>query len=241
MMSIQLAKRKSQFAHFLNHKISELKYRLLQVLEVCDESEQRFKNQQKKLKGEGKELNYRFTAFASLVQTFKDILPVITDQKVSWASLNNVKHIDFMRKSRNAITHDGNPIINMWADGKYYIACAFARLNNSGNLELIKAPPEDIATICIEFTFDLAARIRQMIEPLVEVKEFAFPMYDIEFFGEAILHPAIPKFARKLFQDNAKQSNQTSINNPLIEVCEVLDSLIKACNDRMTFGSHSNA
>jgi hypothetical protein len=231
-MNISVIERRSQFSHFLNHKIGELKHRLAQVLEICTESQQRFNTKQEPREGESRELNYRFAAFSSLVQTLKDILPVLTDQAISWSSLKHVRHMEFIKQSRNAITHDGNPVINMWADGCYYVACDFVRLDQHGKPELVKAPTKDVATICLEFTLDFTSEIRRVTKPLIGLQGLASPLYGSEFFDQAILHPAVPEFARELYRNTTKQA-ESSDSCPLNETCEVLDSLIATCNAQL--------
>ena len=85
-----------KFAHYLNHTVGELEYRLSHVNETCKISEARFLAQQEQIKGDGAVINYHFSAFSSLVQTFKDILPIVSGNKVPWSALSKVRHIDFM-------------------------------------------------------------------------------------------------------------------------------------------------
>ncbi|MFP3527758.1 hypothetical protein SB912_35220, partial [Pantoea sp. SIMBA_072] len=72
---MQQASRRLQFAHFLAHKVQEIRFRFLEVNDACEESRRRFLAQQPQADGDGKLINYRFAAFSSLVQTIKDILP----------------------------------------------------------------------------------------------------------------------------------------------------------------------
>lgn len=238
-MSISVIGRRSHFSHFLNHKIGELKHRLAQVLEICTESQQRFNTKQEPREGESRELNYRFAAFSSLVQTLKDILPVLADEAISWSSLKHVRHMEFIKQSRNAITHDGNPVINMWADGCYYIACDFVRLNQYNKPELVKAPIEDVATLCLEFTLDFTSEIGRVIKPLIGLPGLVSPLYGSEFFDQAILHPAVPEFARELYRNATKQSAPSG-PDPLNEACESLDSLIAFCNTQLEADLRNN-
>src|SRR5690348_17328065 len=114
--------RRHQFGHFLLYKIQEVRFRLSELLELCSQSRRRFAVNDPDAAGSGRVLNYHFGAFSSLVQTIKDILPVVACRAISWSDLSAIRHAEFMHSVRNAITHDGNPVINMWIEGRYYVA-----------------------------------------------------------------------------------------------------------------------
>tara|TARA_B100000614_G_scaffold171331_1_gene152511 strand:+ start:382 stop:1095 length:714 start_codon:yes stop_codon:yes gene_type:complete len=225
-VSIAPKDRKSQFAHFLKNSINEFEYRLSQVLEVCTDALRLFEIEKESTAGHGRELNYRFAAFSSLVQTMKDILPVLTGDPVRWSSLNDVRHIDFIKKSRNAITHDGKPIINMWVEGRFYVACDFVRIDGRDNIEIVEVPKEDVATICLEFTLDLSSILLRIIKPFKNNCEYIGPMYTAEFFNKAFEHQAIPEFAKKMNKDSPIKNSQLTDAMPLDDVCQKLKLLI---------------
>ncbi|MEE9309579.1 MAG: hypothetical protein V3U64_01020 [Cocleimonas sp.] len=192
-------KRQNQFIHYLEHTIREFEFRLTEVIDLCDESLKCFNTSSPKTKDNtGSKINYAFSAFVGLLQTLKDVLPIVLDENVIWSDLDSVRHLQFMKQCRNSITHDGMPIINLWAEGKFYIACDFYRVNNQGKTELVYAPEQDIATICKEFSIDFISLIKGLIDNRLSLLNSCTPLYDKHFTGLAMNHPAIPDFARKL-------------------------------------------
>jgi hypothetical protein len=223
-MKIERNDRRTQFAHFLTYKLGELEHWLREVIEICDKSQQLFLGGSKDASGGARQLNYRFAAFASLTQTFKDVLSVVSDTKISWRELDSVRHMFFLQQIRNAITHDGNPVINMWADGRFYIAVDFVRLDNRMQPARIAVPTTDIGTLSLEFTVDLCRHIKATIEPFTGSEWFAEPLYGAEFYLEAVNHPAVPNFARDLIPKDQIWPEFAG-PNPLLAAIEKLDEL----------------
>ncbi|MDH0448062.1 hypothetical protein [Shewanella sp. GD04112] len=188
--------RQNQFLHYLGNTLSELEYRLNEILNLCDRSIEQYQNGNSETKGQ--ELNFAFSAFSGQLQTIKDVLPVISGEQISWSMLGTVRHAKFIKGCRNAITHDGQQVINMWVKGKYYVACDFHRITSKG-VELIFAPSEDIATICTEFTLGLLDLVKQCLDGLVYDLSESQSLYDVRFYDAAIRHPAI---------SNSSSSNQ---------------------------------
>ncbi|MCU5787850.1 hypothetical protein B27N_02853 [Alcanivorax marinus] len=174
-------------------------------------------------------MNFHFSAFSSLVQTIKDILPVVAEQEITWSGLSNVRHIQFMHAVRNAITHDGNPVINLWADGRYYVACDFLRLDQHQRPIQVQAPIEDIETLVTQFTMDLCKHLHSAVSPLLGSQALAGPLYGSDFFDSAINHPAIPKFAQRLYAKTDRLALDRGNGNPVAEVLSELDALISFC------------
>jgi hypothetical protein len=200
-MSITTSSKQSQFAHFMLHKVRETRFRMTELLDVCESSRQNFILKKPTSDGEGARVNYHFAALSSLIQTLKDVLPVMSGEAVTWSSLSAVRHIVFMRAVRNAITHDGNPVINLWVDGRFYVACDFLRIDQHGAKVLVTAPADDLAKVSLEFAIDLSDQLRTHIEPLIGRAALTAPMYGVEFFAKASQHPAIPAFAEPLLSE----------------------------------------
>lgn len=219
-----------QFSYFLLHKMHETRFRLSEILNVCQTSRRRFAEKQPPDNDDCRMLNFHFSAFSSLVQTIKDILPTVAGQKVSWTALSNVRHMQFMHAVRNAITHDGNPVINLWVDGRYYIACDFLRLDQNQNPVLVQAPTEDIETLVTQLIMDLCTLLRSLASPLLGSQELTGPLYGEEFFDNAINHPAIPKFAKRLYAEADRSSLGERNGDPVAELLNELDDLICLCH-----------
>jgi hypothetical protein len=226
---VQQASRRLQSAHFLAHTVQEIRFRFLEVSDICQESRRRFAAQQPQVKGCGKLVNYRFAAFSSLVQTIKDILPVILERSVSWSSLSHIRHLQFIKSIRNAVAHDGNPVINLWVEGRYYVACDFVRLGPNQQPVAVKAPAEDVHTIVSEFTEDLCSYLRDVFSHYVGNQSLIGPLYGQEFFATAINHPAIPEFAQRLYRESDHSALKLDPSEPLSEALEELDSLVALC------------
>ena len=226
---MQQSSRRLQSAHFLAHTVQEIRFRFLEVSDVCEESRRRFAAQQPQAKGDGKLINYRFAAFSSLVQTIKDILPVILERTVSWSSLSHIRHLHFMKSIRNAVAHDGNPVINLWVDGCYYVACDFVRLGWNHQPLAVKAPIEDVHTIIVEFTEDLCSYLRDAFSHYVGDQTLIGPLYGQEFFNTAINHPAIPEYAQRLYGELDRSALQLDPCEPLSEALKELDSIVTLC------------
>lgn len=229
---MQQSSRRLQFAHFLAYKVREIRFRFLEVSDVCQESRYRFMLQQAQAQGDVQLMNYRFAAFSSLVQTIKDIIPVVLERDVSWSSLSHIRHLQFIQSIRNAITHDGNPVINMWVDGRYYVACDFVRLGQKQKPVAVKAPTEDIHTIVLEFTEDLCSYLHSTCSRFLGDQSVVGPLYGQEFFTKAIKHSAIPEFAQRLYWESHDLNFKSTSNEPLSEVLKELDSLVALCRDR---------
>lgn len=191
--------RKAQFAHFLKHKVAEYRFRLSEVLEVSNRSLNTFKNKLPQNDSDGKLLIYAFSAMTAQVQTIKDIVPVLLDRDIPWSEYKSVRHMEFIAGARNAITHDGNPIINLWSDGKYYVALPFVRIGARGEMIRISPPKADIAAVSLQFTNDFSAKLIEIVESAGSDPAVLEPIYGQAFFEEAMQHPAIPEFARGLY------------------------------------------
>ncbi|NYF20264.1 hypothetical protein HDC36_001725 [Xanthomonas sp. JAI131] len=231
-MSIPHPTRRTQSAYFLLHKTREIRFRLSELLNVCETSRWRFAKNEPPIEGGGQLVNFHFSALSSIVQTIKDLIPVISEKTVTWTDLSNIRHMQFMHSARNAITHDGNPVVNMWADGRYYIAIDFLRLDRNQNPVSVKAPLEDIETLSIQFTMDLCSYLKEMISPLLESPALTGPLYGAEFFDNAIKHPAVPEFVRRLYAETDRPSIDLMDGNPVTEVLTELNSLVTFCHSR---------
>lgn len=224
-MTTTLTTRKSQFALHLTNKVGELSYFLEQISNICEQSRQRFESKEGQIDGQGQLLNYQFSAFTALAQTLKDILPVLTDNSVSWGGLAHIRHIDFIKQARNAITHDGNSIITLWSDGRYYVPCDIYRIDDKGNAQIVRAPTLDIGLICSEFTFDLSVELLRIIEPLIDQSEFSIPPFGFEFFDQAIMHPAVSAEVRQIYLSSIAPNRQIPTSSSISNTCDALEKL----------------
>lgn len=219
-----------QFTHFLLHKVEELHFRLSELRDLCQVSRQRFGAGDPDASVGGRLVNFHFAAFSSLVQTIKDVLPVVSEKAVSWSGLSDIRHMQFMRAVRNAITHDGNPVVNMWVDGRFYIGCDFVRIDSKGKTINVKAPVEDIETLVVGFTSDLCSYLRDVLSPLRDNKALLGPLYGTVFFDNAINHPAVPSFAKNIYAATERSILEKNRVNPVEELLSVLSALVADCS-----------
>ena len=224
--------RRVQFAHFLLHKVRELRFRLSELLDVCQTSRRRFSVQDPTASSDCRLVNFHFSAFSSLIQTIKDILPVVAGHEVTWSDLAKVRHMQFMQAVRNAMTHDGNPVINLWSEGRYYVARDILRLGQDQKPIRIQAPAEDVETLVIRFTAELCVHLRDTV--LLNLKNEALkgPLYGVEFFDSAVDHPAVPEFARRLYAEADRSAPEMNEDDPVAEILTELDVLIGVCHPK---------
>jgi hypothetical protein len=207
-----------------------MRFRLSELGNVCQNSRHRFEAGDPPASGDGRLVNFHFAAFSSLVQTIKDILPVVSGQELTWSGISDVRHMRFMHAVRNAITHDGNPVVNLWADGRFYIACDFVRLDSRGKPVEFKAPAEDIETLAVQFTDDLCSYLRSVLSPLRGNQALSGPLYGAEFFDNAINHPAVPVFAKNLYAGADRSAVEQSRADPVTELLSELSALASYCD-----------
>jgi len=229
---MSLPTRRVQFAHFLLHKVRELRFRLSELLDVCQTSRRRFSVQDPMASSDCRLVNFHFSAFSSLIQTIKDILPVVAGHEVTWSDLANVQHIQFMQAVRNAVTHDGNPVINLWIEGRYYVACDILRLGQNQNPIRIQAPADDIETLVIRFTAELCSHLRDTVSLILKSEALKGPLYGVEFFDSAVDHPAFPEFARRLYVEADRSAPEMNGDDPVAEILMELDVLIGICHSQ---------
>lgn len=225
--------RKALFAHFLKNKIGEYRFRLSEVLEVSDRSLNTFNTKLRKNDLDGRLLIYSFSAMSSQAMTIMEIVPVLLDRKVPLSHYKEVMHKDFFVSARNAITHDGNPIINMWADGKYFIASPFVRIGQHGETIEVVPPKDDIATVSLEFTRDFSAKLIEIVQSNATDTEILKPIYGREFFAKAMQHPAVPEFARGLYAAADKTELDKDDPSRLEVLLSDLNDLLSYSLDRL--------
>lgn len=212
-------------AFFMRDKVAEMSFRLGELLDATSASRRGFVAGEPAPEGHGRQTRYALSAFLSLVQTLKDALERVTGAKVSWADLSGVRHMAFMQDARNASTHDGNPMLTLWADGRYYVAGSFEREGSFGKAVVVRAPMADMETVCREFALDFAAAIRTRIAPLVGDPALAGPIYGREFLRRAIEHPAIPAFAKAQLAEALEAPRPAPNEDQAIGILKELDQL----------------
>ncbi|GEM_PF-973414 len=150
----------------IKNKLQEYAYFLKQIIHICVDNYEAFLNRTTPVSTGYNNINYSFNAFINTFQSLKDSLTTATGIEINWADFDKVKHANFIKSCRNATTHDGQEIINAYADGKYYIAGKLERVaitKGQGRLIIIEPPIEDLKTLCIEFSIGLMSVITEII------------------------------------------------------------------------------
>ncbi len=234
--------RSVQFAHFLDHKLGEFEHWLRELLDICENSlcqfnaemtkaqtnESQTKNYARKedsLARGGRQLNYVLSALAAGAQSLKDILPIVLQTPVTWTNLARIQHMEFFRGIRNAMTHDGHPVVNTWMDGKFYVGADFERVGDRGQAIVVERPTQDIATVSIEFTVDYVREIRSFLRTVKNTQHFAEPLYRADFYRSVAQHPAMPAFAREMV------SQSKDLDQPLHFTSNVIEDVRKRLMD----------
>ncbi len=129
---------------FFKSKVKEFNFFLRSVVECCDQSMDRFHKGQQSNEQTESRIVYTFSAFSNTVQSLKDSGSTFLKPKIVWSDIEGLRHGTFIWLSRNAATHDGNPVISGWADGRYFVPKDIHRFDSSGKLIEIPAPTVDV-------------------------------------------------------------------------------------------------
>lgn len=140
-------------------------------------------------------VNYRFSSVLALIQTFRDAIKGALGEGFNLSSLEaNVKHGELFRKLRNALVHDGYQPLGLWADGRYYIAANFKRVDQWGKTQFIDAPPDDIETLTLEFAKSYCTNLAKILEDLPAAEKLSGHKFSYEWMQAAWSHPSTEKF-----------------------------------------------
>lgn len=162
MPTISEQKHRGAVANYLAGKVREFGYQLRVVVDACEAASNAGRNCDN-----GAIVAYGFSALTNAMQSLKDGVTTIGGAPLTWPMVALLPHGEFMGKARNAATHDGNPIVNCWVDGHYFIAMDIARLDMRGDPVEIIRPKEDIRTICLQFAGGFAALLRDRLRPML--------------------------------------------------------------------------
>lgn len=187
-------------ATFFKSKVGEFEFFLRSVVECCDQSMHRFCNKQQGNEQTENRIVYAFSAFSNTVQTLKDAGSTFLKPKITWSDIKDLRHGTFMWLSRNAATHDGNPVISAWADGRYYVPNDIHRFDSTGNLIKIPAPTVDVAQFCLEFAQDFSGFLATRLSSSGSVEGAKLNIAEIQQF---LRSPVVPAFVRQLFDERS--------------------------------------
>lgn len=157
-------KHRSAVANHFAGKVREFGNHLRVVVEACDHSLTTYMLNQPHPGDSG--VVYGFSAFSNAMQALKDALKTIGGPSLSLAEIAQLPHGEFMTKARNAATHDGNPIVNAWVDGRFFIATDISRFGINNEPIEIARPTQDVRTLCLQFAEGYSAALRERLHPM---------------------------------------------------------------------------
>lgn len=228
----------ARISNFYSPKLRELKYFLAQIVENCDESLRRANTLEANTDPTGGPVTYIFSAFTNTVQTLKDITEKLKPGTMPWSKISKLRHGTFIYDVRNAMTHDGNPVISAWVDGHYFVPNKIVREDKHGNIKVIDHPKVNVRQFCLEFTVDFANLIKEVLQQIPDEEKLAVSIFDIDEIDEfSVTNLLIPEFALKMLRDQRSQIEEAirSIRVPRIEnAIKVADELVIYCNENLT-------
>jgi hypothetical protein len=233
-MSLTQDQHRRWVSSFFNSKVKEFDFYLRSVIECCDQSMHRFRSgQQSNMQTENKVV-YAFSAFSNTVQTLKDAGSTFLNPKITWKDIEGLRHGKFIWLSRNAATHDGNPVISAWSDGRYFVPNDIQRFGPAGDLIEIPAPTTDAAQFCLEFAQDFSNFLATRLSSLGPVEGAKPNIAEIQKF----LHsPVVPGFVRQLFDEHKAQIESALAQakiDPIGDTVASLRAIATFCDARLS-------
>ncbi len=181
----------------------------------------------------GRLMQYRFTSLIALAQTFKDMLGRAIDG-FNWDALvDDVDHAAVVQSMRNAIVHDGYPILSLYADGRYYFGVSFRRRGQGQKMVDIEVPTRDVEAFSLEYVRSLSATLSNHLRQLPKSSKLKGPQFDYDWFAGAIKHPAISRFGVTLPSRQEYANLDLKNPPPLDAAADILDSVASVCSSRL--------
>lgn len=224
-------------ANYFAGKVKELRFQLAIIVAGCDRSLSLFTSGSEVPATNQQAVKYGFSAFTNVIQTLKDGVKTVTNKQLNWSAIESLRHGSFMRNVRNAATHDGNPVISGWADGRYFVPAKIIRLDGNGQIVEIPVPTDDVRAICLEFTNDFCQLLRSTLttaENIGHLRGSQFNISDVEAAFEN--STIIPDFARELFaqeREKIEAALKEIKHDPIADAVSELDAVIQYCDSVM--------
>jgi hypothetical protein len=192
---------RARLANFHNSKLRELKYFLEIIVDSCNESLRRACTSEANTDPTGGPVIFSFSAFTNAIQTLKDVTEKLQPRTMPWRKIKECRHGEFIYLSRNATTHDGNPIISTWADGKYFVPNDIIRQLEKGEIIAIKPPEVDVRQFILEFTLDFSRLIQNTLRSFPFDEDLTISPFDIDELELAYTNPHAPQFVKRMFEE----------------------------------------
>lgn len=234
-MNEQQIHHKMVVGSFIKNKLQEYEYFLLKIIKICSLVNQNFLAGISPVNTSDEDINFTFNAFVNTFQSLKDSLETATSQKIAWSYFSDVRHSEFFKECRNAITHDGMQIINAYTDGKYYIANDIERIDNKGKCICLDAPKQDVLTLCLEFSVDLMSKVEKIADDFGQSIPTQSNVDKITYIERYMNNAFVPEFARTLFQQNRniiEQQLAAHVFDPVADIKKQTVSVRNLCQSK---------
>jgi hypothetical protein len=236
-MPITQEEHRGAVANYLAGKVREFAFQLHVVVDASDSSLASYRTGDPG-PGDGPVI-YGFSAFGNAMQSLKDALKTIGGEPITWSQVAQLSDGDFLAKSRNAMTHDGNPVINAWADGRYFVANDISRFGSNGEPIEIVRPQTDVRTLCLTFAAEFCAMLSARLRPLVGHYEIGGAGFDSGEV-EAAIHTSdlIPAEVKALFAAKSEEIREAIAQappfDPVVKAIEELEKLSGYCSSALS-------
>jgi len=221
-------------ANYFAGKVKELRFQLAIVVAGCDKSLSTFTSGGEVSRDNHQAVLYGFSAFTNVIQTLKDAVKTVTNEQLDWSKIERLRHGSFMRNVRNAATHDGNPVISGWADGRYFVPSKIVRIDGFGKTIEIPAPAEDVRAICLDFAEDFCLLLRETLIAAGGIEHLKGSKFSIEEVEDAFANSTfIPPFAKELFAQNREKIEadlKDLQHDPIADAVKELGEVIQYCD-----------
>ncbi|WP_236217063.1 hypothetical protein [Pseudomonas rhodesiae] len=221
-------------ANYFTGKVKELRYQLAIIVAGCDISLNLFTNGSEVPPTNSQAVIYGFSAFTNVIQTLKDAVKTVTGEQLDWSKIELLRYGSFMRNVRNAATHDGNPVISAWADGRYFVPAKIVRIDGYGNTIEIPAPTEDVRAVCLDFSKDFCQLLRDTLVAAGSIEHLRGSRFKIEEVEDALANSTlIPPIAREFFAKNREQIEadlKEIKHDPIADAVKELGEVIQYCD-----------
>jgi hypothetical protein len=238
-MSTLPANHLARIANFYSTKLRELRYFLRIIVDNCDESLRRANTLEANTDPTAGPVTFSFSAFTNTIQTLKDMTNTLKPGALSWKKIEELRHGRFMYLVRNAMTHDGNPVIFAWADGHYFVPSKIVRADDKGNVKVIHPPTEDLRKFCLEFSFDYLNLLTETLQEIPDSEKLSMSIFDIDELDEFYENnEVVPEFAIKMFIEQRAEIEEVlkSQRVPRIEnAAKLAQEIASYCDEKLGF------
>lgn len=225
------------FQHQTASVLKELQFRLSELSEASKASIAAFHQavatkKEQNDKELSKRVSYRFSSAIGMIQTLKDVLKTAIPG-FSWEDFSSdIYQAEMLQQLRNAVIHDGQPAVTLWADGQCYSAVNIKRSGQGKKVYDILAPAEDVETLALRYFKDLANCLNETLAKLSESEKLSGPPFPREWFEAAVKHPSLERFQLSLPPQPDRHDSEDV--KPLDACQDLLRSIAAQCQARLS-------